>query len=46
MYLYTLILCIFGVFIITTIVNSNDTNTKKYLRGINQNCIDNALIAI
>lgn len=42
MYLYTLILCIFGVFIITTIVNSNDTNTKKYLRGINQNCIDNA----
>ena len=42
MYLSTLILCIFGVFIITTIVNSNDTNTKKYLRGINQNCIDNA----
>lgn len=42
MYLTTLILCIFGVFIITTIVNSNDTNTKKYLRGINQNCIDNA----
>ena len=42
MYVSTLILCIFGVFIITTIVNSNDTNTKKYLRGINQNCIDNA----
>ena len=39
MYLYTLILCIFfgGI-----VANSNDIITKKYLRGINQNCIDNA----
>ena len=41
MYLSTLILCIF-IGVVITIVNSNDTITTKYLRGINQNCIDNA----